>query len=353
MLCSFQEGDTLSSELIQIIGRVRKSKVDCLVFHTNNNIREVSGLSEQIDNAIKYESYVQQTQVKDEFLSYNRRLLDKDIREALIRIDNYKKDNAILDKVKKELLETGYITLFALKYTTNTNKRAILKKKAAESKYFLQLLRDTSVELEKLPVTNEKGEESNYMKQWRKDVLFLVSNYEGITREFILDITDNSSKNKLIETTLDYLKDVCRICTISEQDYIHYNDCMPYLIQMYKDNSLELGRIYTNHRRICNMYDNWKSIISEKRNIEVMDELMLEFINSDVQTKYAEYISKCVEGGAKGRAYKKITDGTNIYDSVSECARKYNVPASNISRALLYNKIAKRGLLKGVTFSYL
>ena len=353
LLCSFHKYDTLSSELIQIMGRVRKSKVDCLVFHTSDIICERIGISEQIDNAIKYESYVQQTQVKDEFLSYNRRLLDKDIREALIRIDNYKNDNAILGKVKKELLETGYITLFTLKYTTNTNKRAILKKKAAESKYFLQLLRDTSLELDKLPVTNEKGEESNYMKQWRKDVLFLVSNYEGITREFILEVTDNSSKNKLIESTLEYLKDVCRICTISEPDYIHYNDCMPYLIQMYKDNSLELGRIYANHSRICNMYDNWKSKISEKRNIEVMDEFMLEFIKSDVQTKYAEYISKCTEGGTKGRAYKKITDGTNIYDSVSECADKYNVPVSAISKALLKNKIVKRGPLKGLTFTYL
>lgn len=354
VLCSFHKYDTLSSELIQIMGRVRKSKVDCLVFYNIiDNICEAIGISEQIDNAIKYESYVQQTQVKDEFLSYNRRLLDKDIREALIRIDNYKNDNAILDKVKKELLETGYITLFTLKYTTNTKKRAILKKKAAESKYFVQLLRDTSLELEKLPVTNEKGEESNYMKQWRKDVLFLVSNYEGITREFILDITDNSKKDKLIGNILEDLKDVCRICTISEQDYIHYNDCMPYLIQMFKDDSSELCRINTNHHRICNMYDNWKSKISEKRNIEVMDEFMLEFIKSDVQTKYAEYISKCTEGGTKSRSYKKISDGTTTYNSVSECADKYHVPVSTISKALLKNKIVKRGQLKGLTFSYI
>ena len=353
VLCSFQEGDTLSSELIQIIGRVRKSQVDCYVFHDSDYHSEAMELSEQIDNAIKYESYVQQNQVKDEFLSYNRRLLDKDIREALIRIDNYKKDNAILDKVKKELLETGYITLFTSKYITNTKKRANLKKKAAESQYFLQLLRDTSVELEKLPVTNGKGEESNYMTQWRKDVLFLVGNYEGITREFILELTDNSSKNKLIETTLEYLKDVCRICTISEQDYIHYNDCMPYLIQMYKDNSLELKRISTNHRRICNMYDNWKSKISEKRNVEVVDELLLEFIKSDVKTQYAEYISKCSVGGTQSRSYKKISDGTNIYDSVSDCADKYHVSVSTISQALLKNKTVKRGPLKGLTFSYL
>ena len=191
------------------------------------------------------------------------------------------------------------------------------------------------------------------MTQWRKDVLMLVSNYEGITREFILELTDNYSKNKLIETTLEYLKDVCRICTISEQDYIHYNDCMPYLIQLYKDNSVELKRISHNHNRICNMYDNWKSKISEKRNVEDVDELMLEFIKGDVQIKYAEYISKCTEGGAKGRAYKKISDGTNTYNSVSECAQKYHVPQSNISRALLSNKTAKRGPLKGITFSYL
>ena len=353
VLCSFTEGDTLSSELIQIIGRVRKSKVDCLVFHDSNYHSEATELSEQIENAIKYESYVQQNQVKDEFLSYNRRLLDKDIREALIRIDTYKKDNAILDKVKQALVDTGYIILHTSKYTTNTKKRVNLKKKAKESQYFLQLLRDTTIDLEKLPVTNENDEESNYMTQWRKDVLFLVSNYEGITREFILELTDNSSKNKLIETTLEYLKDVCRICTISEQDYIHYNDCMPYLIQMYKDNSLELKRISTNHRRICNMYDNWKSKISEKRNVEVVDELLLEFIKSDVKIKYAEYISKCVEGGAKGRAYKKISDGTNTYNSVSECADKYNVPVSTISKALLKNKALKRGPLKGITFSYI
>ena len=353
VLCSFQEGDTLSSELIQIIGRVRKSIVDCLVFHDSNYHSEATELSEQIDNAIKYESYVQQNQVKDEFLSYNRRLLDKDIREALIRIDNYKKDNAILDKVKKELLETGYITLFSSKYSTNTKKRANLKKKAAESQYFLQLLRDNTIDLEKLPVTNEKGEESNYMTQWRKDVLFLVSNYEGITREFILELTDNSKKDKLIETTLEYLKDVCRICTISEQDYIHYNNCMPYLINMYKDNSLELKRISYNHNRICNMYDTWKSKISEKRNIGVVDELMLEFIKNEVKIQYAEYIEKCTEGGTKGRAYKKISDGTNIYDSVSDCAKKYNVPSSTISKALLKNKELKRGPLKGLTFSYI
>ena len=353
VLCSFTEGDTLSSELIQIIGRVRKSQVDCLVFHTSDDIREAVELSEQIENAIKYESYVQQNQVKDEFLSYNRRLLDKDIREALLRIDNYKKDNATIDKVKQELVDTGYIILHTSKYTTNTKKRVNLKKKASESQYFLNLLRDNTIALEELPVTNEKGEESNYMSKWRKDVLMLVSNYEGITREFILELTDNSSKNKLIETTLEYLKDVCRICTISEQDYIHYNDCMPYLIQMYKDNSLELKRISTNHRRICAMYDNWKSKISDKKNVEVCDELMLEFIKSDVQIKYAEYISKCSVGGTKSRSYKKISDGINTYNSVSECADKYNVPISTISMALLKNKELKRGPLKGLIFSYL
>lgn len=353
VLCSFQEGDTLSSELIQIIGRVRKSQVDCLVFHDSDYHNEATELSEQIENAIKYESYVQQNQVKDEFLSYNRRLLDKDIREALLRIDNYKKDNATINKVKQELVDTGYIILRTSKYTTNTKKRANLKKKAKDSQYFLQLLRDTSLELEKLPVTNEKGEESNYMTQWRKDVIFLVGNYEGITREFILELTDNSSKNKLIETTLEYLKDVCHICTISEQDYIHYNDCMPYLINMYKDNSIELKRISYNHNRICNMYDNWKSKISEKRNMEVVDTLMLEFIKSDVQIKYAEYISKCSVGGTQSRSYKKISDGTTTYNSVSECADKYHVPVSTISKALLKNKTIKRGPLKGITFSYL
>ena len=191
------------------------------------------------------------------------------------------------------------------------------------------------------------------MTQWRKDVLFLVSNYEGVTREFILELTDNSSKNKLIETTLEYLKDVCRICSISEQDYIHYNDCMPYLINMYKDNSVELKRISTNHRRICAMYDNWKSKISDKKNVEVCDELMLDFIKSDVQIKYAEYISKCSVGGTQSRSYKKITDGINTYNSVSECADKYHVPVSSISNALLKNKTVKRGPLKGLTFSYL
>lgn len=353
VLCSFTEGDTLSSELIQIIGRVRKSQVDCYVFHDSDYHSEATELSEQIENAIKYESYVQQNGIKDEFLSYNRRLLDKDIREALLRIDNYKKDNATINKVRKELLETGYIILRTSKYPTNTKKRANLKKKAAESQYFLNLLRDNKIELEELPVTNEKGEESNYMSKWRKDVLMLVSNYEGITREFILELTDNSSKNKLIETTLEYLKDVCRICTISEQDYIHYNDCMPYLIQMYKDNSVELKRISTNHRRICNMYDTWKSKISDKKNVEVVDELMLEFIKSDVQIKYAEYISKCSVGGTKSRSYKKISDGTNTYNSVSECADKYNVPVSTISMALLKNKTLKRGPLKGLTFTYI
>ena len=353
VLCSFTEGDTLSSELIQIIGRVRKSQVDCYVFHNSDEHIDTTELSEQIENAIKYESYVQQNQVKDEFLSYNRRLLDKDIREALLRIDNYKKDNATINKVKQALVDTGYITLLNGKQPTNIKKRENLKKKAKESQYFLQLLRDTSIDLEKLPVTNEKGEESNYMTKWRKDVLMLVSNYEGVTREFILELTDNSKKDKLIETTLEYLKDVCRICTISEQDYIHYNDCMPYLINMYKDNAIELKRISTNHRRICDMYDNWKSKISEKRNVEVCDELMLEFIKSDVQIKYAEYISKCSVGGTQSRSYKKISDGTNTYNSVSECAEKYHVPVSTISKALLKNKIVKRGPLKGITFSYL
>ena len=122
---------------------------------------------------------------------------------------------------------------------------------------------------------------------------------------------------------------------------------------MYKDNSVELKRISHNHNRICNMYDTWKSKISEKRNVEVVDELMLEFIKSDVQTKYVDYISKCTEGGTKGRAYKKISDGKHIYNSVSECAKKYDVPQSNISRALLSNKTAKRGPLKGLTFTYI
>ena len=353
VLCSFTEGDTLSSELIQIIGRVRKSQVDCYVFHNSDEHIDTTELSEQIENAIKYESYVQQNQVKDEFLSYNRRLLDKDIREALLRIDNYKKDNATINKVKQALVDTGYITLFNGKQPTNIKKRENLKKKAKESQYFLQLLRDTSIDLEKLPVTNEKGEESNYMTKWRKDLLMLVSNYEGVTREFILELTDNSKKDKLIETTLEYLKDVCRICTISEQDYIHYNDCMPYLINMYKDNAIELKRISTNHRRICDMYDNWKSKISEKRNVEVCDELMLEFIKSDVQIKYAEYISKCSVGGTQSRSYKKISDGKKTYNSISDCAEKYHVPVSTISKALLKNKKISRGPLKGLTFSYI
>lgn len=353
VLCSFAEGDTLSSELIQIIGRVRKSSVDCFVFHNSDDHSEACELSEQIENAIKYESYVQQNQVKDEFLSYNRRLLDKDIREALIRIDTYKKDNATINKVKQDLVDTGYITLLTSKYITHTQRRVNLKKKAKESQYFLQLLRDTTLDLEKIPVTNEDGVESNYMSKWRKDVLMLVTNYEGITREFILELTDNSKKNKLIETTLEYLKDVCRICTISEQDYMHYNDCMPYLINMYKNNALELKRISTNHRRICNMYDNWKSKISDKKTFVPCDTLMLEFIKSDVQIKYTDYISKCSEGGTQSRSYKKISDGTNTYNSVSECAKKYRVPVSNISRALLTNKTPKRGPLKGLTFTYL
>lgn len=320
---SIQLGQTTSCEIIQQIGRIRKSKVTGVYFYDPSKTI-IEDIDHKVTKAQEYNNiYIEGA--PDTFLSYDRKYLNNDYVEAMKNIQKYQINHSQINNIINELSTTGYI-----KGTVNTN----ISKDEDKINMSLAIKRKESDEL-KNDINDGtiilKEYEENYKKNWAKDINYIISNprYSGITLDSFKDMLNNGHKNKLVETVINNVKEIIRILQVDDNEYNNFsNNIKIYASKL--SNELDRKQFITNYKHINEIRNKYMNKIKFDNGEIILSEIIEDIIQleADRQDELKENSRK---GGKKTKQIKDVQTDI-IYNSVSDCAKAIGHNITYISK---------------------
>lgn len=227
----FKTGETLSSELIQALGRFRKaSDIDAHVY-LNLIHPQKTPVAELADKANMFKG----AGFDSKELSYNERLTNPDNKEAMTSVERYVAKNAVWGKVKRDLEDTGYI--YVTEENVEERKDVPIEKPfkdMADSIWRGYIENDTArlesaYDMEEdfyylLQSKNIKGKEQvlRYLVGWSRWLERIRKEYPMLNRMLILDWFRNQPKENRIETLFKNFSEVLSICVQTNEEFEFY-----------------------------------------------------------------------------------------------------------------------------------
>lgn len=316
---SIQQGETTSCEIIQQIGRIRNSNVTGIYFYNPEKFI-IEDIESRQQKAQEFNSLMING-VPDTFLSYDRKYLNENYVNALKEIQEYQIKHSNLNTIIAELGATGYITG---KFEDECNDKDMVK-------MTLAIKRQESDELKK-DILDEsflsKEYEKEYQKKWARDINYMISNqfYSGITIKTFIDIFNKGTKNKLVETVIDNLKDIIRFVQIDEKEYKKTIDNINLYASMLTS-PVDKKKFVTNMKRIRKIREKYLDMIKFNN-----DNIDLNDIVADVIAMEEEQQLKEIESGKRNKKRIKDAETGKIYDSATECANDIGKSISYITK---------------------
>ena len=174
ILFDFAEGETAIQEIVQKIGRVRFSEVDCMCFlrktpnamsvtekHTYNEIKKLySGI------------------ISEQLLHIDDSLSDEQVFKAALEVEQYIKKESTIDNLFAYLNDTGYVNLYEREYpTTKVKDKDGKKKKIYRYDKIKKAASDTFKTYLKNDMLDELHDaENEFIKEWYKDIKDILKN---------------------------------------------------------------------------------------------------------------------------------------------------------------------------------
>lgn len=323
---SIQTGKTTACEMIQQIGRIRKSNVTGLYFH-NPNKDNKNDIDEKIQKAVEYQRiYIDGC--PDTLLSYDRRYLDNDYINAVKNIDDYFVEHSTLDAIISELSETGYIKGKVTKKTKDdeTIRMGLTLKRKESNEFKTDILNG---------LFNTTEYTTEYKKEWQSTINYLISapQYSGITLDMFIELFNNTTDNKLVETSINNIREIIRYISIDEAEFDKVVNNMSKYANMLSSeiNKRDFIRNIKRAQEIRNKYINKIKIINST--IDLTDTIfdVIEW-ESEQQTKRNE--ARVKGGQTKGKNTKEVTIDGITYKSVTEAAQLLGISRQAIHKRL-------------------
>lgn len=282
----FTEGETLYSDIVQAVGRFRKAtNVDVhLYVQDANNTHTVE---ERADKA----NILSNANIMTDEISYNERLLVKDNVEAMIRIEDYVKNNAQWSVVEEQLLNTGYIdiqnlTCLDCKKTSEVNK----------------LKRDASrvwkrSKLKGIPLPDKAGMKK-YFDKWEGKWNKMLEQYVFVDDKFLYNTLSKSKSETMMDTVLSDINLILKVGCMSESEY---------------NNSLQLFNVLARDCEDKYFYSDINSTIKKYESIRkqygyILDntDKFFEVYCCDADEIFKEYKEKKAVAGSKGSPKRNV-----------------------------------------------
>ena len=259
--------------------------------------------------------------VPDSFLSYDRRYLNEDYVNALKEIQEYQLKHSNLNTIISELGATGYITG---KFEDECNDKELIKMSLAIKRQESDEMKDDIINNKFL----DKEYEKEYQKRWARDINYMISNqfYSGITIDTFIEMFEKGTKNKLVETVIDNIKEIIKFVQVDEQEYDKTMDNIGLYSSMLS-NPVDKKKFMSSMKHIREIREKYLNMI--KFNNGVID---LGEVISDVIAMEAENQLKEIESGKKNKKRIKDIETGKIYDSVNDCAKDIKHNRSYISK---------------------
>ena len=328
-----RNGETTPAQLIQCIGRVRYSKVIVKLFYDPD--KGDDSVEKHRDKALKYDTVIRDLNLDpDLFVGlYNTELLDKDFAEAWISVDNYCRSftdfglipcksgdimellngTQRIEKLLDGLTKFDYIDVVKNeKYWSHmvetehtdkdgkTEKRKTilplnLKVKMRESAEFWEMLENEGENVLNYEFSSDYV--INYKEEFQQK-LKKVLKYNGVTVKTVLDMRDESKNGILVETILNRIDEICRVCSVTDKDWTAFTMSVHQICDSLDNQD--------DKRKFINKFNEMKRIRNDKqRYIYKQDEtitfdLVFKELLDEMETNKEKSIKKMSDGGRKG-----------------------------------------------------
>lgn len=319
---SIQLGQTTSCEIIQQIGRIRKSNVTGIYFYDP----EKSYIEDIEHKKIKAQEYnsIYVDGGPDTFLSYDRKYLNNDFIIAKQNIQDYQITHSTINNIISELSTAGYIkgTLEDnLKDEDVVKMNLALKRK--ESDEIKNDINDESILV--------KEYDEDYKKQWAKDINYIISNprYSGITIRSFKNMITNEHKNKLVETMINEIKEIIRIIQVDDNEWNNFKSKIN-LYESKLSNPIDKKQFRSNFKHINKIRDKYVGLVVFNNGCINLSNIVGDIIQFE-EDRQKETIKNNKKGGKKTKKIKDMKTGI-IYNSVSDCANAIQHNITYISK---------------------
>lgn len=216
VVTSFTPGSLLAANIIQMVGRVRKSNVTCLCYYNNAEfIESVVDLEDKLFMKHEQEKYA----LVEYLYKVNEKYNDSEWVNIVKSIDNYMLEHSTdVDKLCEELTKTNYITCKKYVKIIDSFKTNNYRKQA-EKQTIKKYIRDNKSNWNNMITTEDFGEYT-YIPDWIDNYKMLISRYyenENSINNLLLERL--AMTNASFENILADIKMYCNICSINNTEY--------------------------------------------------------------------------------------------------------------------------------------
>ena len=317
MIGEIESNKTSSNEIIQQLGRFRFSKVKGIYTYIDKNEENIEEKEKKANEMINLYS----RGVPEIFLQYDKRFLNKEWVDIKKEIIEYNRIKSNIDVISQELTETGYI-----------NGKIIDKE--GEDNYHLNLeIKRLESDIMKNDIKNNtflnKQYSGEYSVKWSEEINHIISNpiYHGITIEDFKQIIESSTKNKLIDSIIDEIKDTIKIVSLPDEEY----EVFIKNISLYK-NLLDNEIYKRDFIKRINYIKEIREVYKDKITLEEKETKLHDMITDIISSEYENARTNLVLGGKMNKKKIKDMKTGKVYDSATDCAIDIGKSNSYISK---------------------
>lgn len=224
-----REGETLPGEVIQCVGRLRKSAVSLKMYVSPAGVRA------KVEQREMKANLVSEARMDGTLVPSDSRLLHQENVSALKRIESYLHENSTLEKIKQGLLQTGY---FFIREVWDNREEPINAQLQLQEKRKME-----SVWMEGFlagAVTNDSEvRENEYFRAVNRLWNSLVWDF-AMRADTVKEILINKKGDKLVSTVLEELRKKCIVNSYTDDEYSRMVSNLECWIS---DKAVELGAV--------------------------------------------------------------------------------------------------------------
>jgi len=348
VITSASKGSTTSCEIIQEAGRIRNSDVYLTVCYDDKD--RTDNLEQNIRKAELFHSAEISMDIPAGLLTYNDRLIDGEIQDALRRINAYVEKKSDIDVIINDLVDAGYFVITKKDFSDDEresgNKMSLnLKKRESDS------LKEDIMDGTVLEKSYETEGNNKYKFDWQRQISQMIDNngYVGITIETFQNLINNTNGCTLISTIISNLKRAVTVALIPDDQWNNYISNIEKVKLMLGADKVAISKLSSSYKKNVEIRNKYKGTITVKNDMLDMSVFCDSFLQEFIEGYNREKMSKSEAGkkaskedkilaggmgGKLGSPKKKVLDvETGIeYNSCEDCALAIGKSNSYISK---------------------
>lgn len=311
ILSSFTPMQNIAAEYIQIIGRIRKSEVTCLIIYNNeiNSEYENFDIINKRDKIVK--EIIEKSNINTQIYSFNNNCTNEDWIEAQKQIEDYLITQSFcLQNVIDELHKYDYIKTIKRTLQLNLKNKLQYEFKNIESNNMKEYIKSTTNWNE--VINSEDFKDTKYAYKWANELKWMFNKYNcGDLKKYI------EKQPARIDSTIQKIKFILSVAALTDdefQEYIYNADVIISTFHKYGW-AKQIEYLEDRKKQVFKIRSKWNATVKTENRI---DNLFTQVLD-DLEDFLADVSEKRSESGKIGKKCK-ITN--KMKDS---SLKKYNL----------------------------